>query len=88
MEKLFSKKHDFEWEQFCEKHDSEIELFRLARFLIEILSFCQISNQLFCNASDFELNILQRVIFWMYVFCRSLPNFHAFMKTGHVSVII
>ena len=47
----------------------------------------QIINQLYEKASDIEMKILQRVRFWLFCFC-CLPNFHSFIKTGHVSVII
>ena len=53
--KLFSKKHVFDGEHFCKKHNFEMEIFRLIRFWIECLSSFQYSNQLFYNASDFEL---------------------------------
>ena len=46
---------------------------------------CQILNQLFKHASDFDLNIIQHVRFCVYFFC-SLPSFHMFIKTVRLAV--
>ena len=56
------------------------------RFWIEKIRTRQILDQLFYNTSDFELNFLLCVRFWVYFFC-SLPNFPVFIITGHVSVM-
>ena len=84
--KNYFKKHDFEEKIIFQKHDFETKIFRLVSFWNEIFTTCQISNQLFKNASDFEMNTLQYVRYWVYLFC-SLPNFHALIIAGHVSVI-
>ena len=72
---------------FYSTWDFEFEIFHSVRFWIEICTKFQILNQLIKHGSGFrELNVLQRVRFWVYFFC-SLPSFHGFIITGHVSVI-
>ena len=66
--------------KFFKKHDFESKIFRLVRFWIKVFITCQILNQLFKHASDFDLNIIQHVRFCVYFFC-SLPSFHMFIKT-------
>ena len=85
---IFFEKHDFEWKSFRKKHDFEWKFFRSVRFWIKVFTKCQFFYQLFKHASGFELNIskiLQRVGFWVYFFC-SLPSFHVYITTVHVSV--
>ena len=48
---------------FCKKHGFDKQKFRLVRFRINFFTTLQILNQLFKHASDFDLNILQRVRF-------------------------
>ena len=77
---FFFIKHDFEQKIFCKKHDFEEIFFRVVRFWSKVFLTCQILNQLFKHASDFDLNNIQHVRFYVSFFC-SLPSFHIFFKT-------
>ena len=52
LKKSFSKNRDF-----------ESKFFRLVIILIKVFITCQILNQLFKHASDFDLNIIKHVRF-------------------------
>ena len=73
-------------EKFFVLSDLESTLLQRVRFWVKIFTTRKISNQLFYNTSDFELKNLHRVRFWVYFFY-GLANFHAFIMTGHVSVM-
>ena len=66
--------------------DFHLPNFQHVGFYSWIFTTCHIFNQLFKHASVFELNIVQRVIFWVY-FLYILANFQAFTKTGYFSVL-
>ena len=56
------------------------------RLSVKVFRTSQFLNQLLKQVSVFELKILQRVRFWVYFFC-SLPSFHAFIITSHLSLM-
>ena len=54
--------------------------FVLSDFELKFFITGQVSTQRFKHASDFDLNIIQHIRFWVHFFC-SLPSFHMFIKT-------
>ena len=66
--------------------DFQIKNSQRILFWMKNFTTCQIWNQRFKDASDFELKVFQSPEFRVYLFC-SLSNFHALVKIGHNSVM-
>ena len=83
LNQLFYNGSDFESTFFTTTQILNQLFYNASDFESTFFTTTQILNQLFKHASDLDLNVLQRVRFWVYFFCK-LAHFLAFIIRGHV----